>query len=44
MLQAKPFVVVVCCGESMSTEDVVHSEPFVDPSVMERATSWNRFS
>ena len=27
---------VVCCGESLFIDDVVHAEPFIDPSVMGR--------
>lgn len=33
------FVVIVCCGEIMSIKDIVHAEPSIDPSVLERDLS-----
>ncbi|CAN7026779.1 unnamed protein product [Brassica oleracea var. botrytis] len=41
--KAEPFVVVVCCRDIQSIEDVVHAEPSVDPSVSRRALSWNPY-
>ena len=40
----KPFVVIACCGESLSIEDVVHAEPSVISSVSGIASSWNHYS
>lgn len=43
VLQVKPFVVAVCCGERLSIEHVVHVEPSVDPNIWVKLHhSWNR--
>lgn len=34
VLEAELFVIIMCCRESMSVEDAVHSELSFDPSNM----------
>ena len=43
VLQAEPFIVVICCGESMSIKDVIHAKHFIDPSVLGKASLWNHY-
>lgn len=35
----EPFVLILCCGDSLSIYDVIHPELYIDPRVTVRASS-----